>query len=667
LDAFLHDSSPQAHAKVVDRLLASPHYGVRYARLWLDLARYSDGALAAGVDTPYPNAWRYRDWVVDAFNRDLPYPTFVQAQIAADLLPDNAPLLAGLGFQALAASPHDQTDTTARVFLALTVGCAQCHDHKYDPIPTRDYYSLYGIFKSSQIAEHPLAPPATVARYQQQKAKIDAQKELIKDYLDSQQKLVTDILLRHTARYLLAVWKGVHDDPSLDAETLARWHRYLADANKEHPYLKPWYDTVNKPGVTEAEVRSAAENYQQFLLSLIEQQKEIQDKNYVAFGGKRGIKDERTRQYTNIVSLPVLKFYQWREIASEPYRTDGFSAPAGVLYYSPKEVERFLSGVHQAHLQQLRAELAALESALPPLYPFLHALKDSDHPADEKIQIRGEPANLGDVAPRRFLTCLNPDAAPIRAGSGRRQLAAAIAAHPLTARVIANRLWQWHFGAGIVRTPSNFGRNGEPPTHPELLDYLAARLLESRGSLKALHREIVLSAPYRLSAASHPQALRADAANGLFWRFPPSPRLDFETLRDSLLAVSGTLDESLGGPPEPFTPQHRRRSLYLTVSRTRLDPTMALFDFPDPNATAESRAVTVGPLQGLYFLNSPFVRSQADALAARLAPGDVTAAYRLLFARHPSPEEQLLARQFSGSWSQYLHALLGSAEFLTRP
>ncbi|MBS1985080.1 MAG: DUF1549 domain-containing protein, partial [Bdellovibrionales bacterium] len=222
LDAFLADDSPKALEKVVDRLLASPQYGVRYARLWLDLARYSDGALAAGTDTPFPNAWRYRDWVVEAMNRDLPYSTFVKAQVAADLLPDakEKNLLAGLGFQALSAGVNDQVDTTTKVFLGLTVGCAQCHDHKYDPIPTRDYYSLFGIFKSSKTEEYPLVGSDQVKQYKDQKAKVDAQKELIDEYLVTQQKLVTDILVRHTARYLMAVWKGVHDDPTLDKETL---------------------------------------------------------------------------------------------------------------------------------------------------------------------------------------------------------------------------------------------------------------------------------------------------------------------------------------------------------------------------------------------------------------------------------------------------------------
>ncbi|MBL8290903.1 MAG: PSD1 domain-containing protein [Bryobacterales bacterium] len=667
VDSFLSDTSPKAYEKVVDRLLASPHYGVRYARLWLDLARYSDGALAAGVDTPYPNAWRYRDWVVDAFNKDMPYPTFVKAQVAADLLPENQDLLAGLGFQALSSSAHDQTDTTAKVFLGLTVGCAQCHDHKYDPIPTRDYYSLYGIFRSSKSEEHALVNQEEVKRYKEQKAKIDAQKEIIAEYLLSQQNLVTDVLVRHTARYMMNVWKGIKEDPTLDAETLTRWHKYLGDPNKEHPYLKPWYDVVNKPGVTEAEVRKAAEDYQQFLFQLIDDQKEVQDKNYVAFGGKKGMKDERTRQYTNIVSLPVLKYYQWREIASAPYRTDGFSAPAGILYYSTKEVERFITGFHKAHLDQLRSELAALEKDLPPLYPFLHTLKDSEKPEDAKIQIRGEPRNLGDVAPRQFLSCLSNSKQPITKGSGRLELAEAIAAHPITARVIANRLWQWHFGNAIVRTPSNFGRNGEAPTHPALLDYLAALLVENKGSLKSLHREILLSQPYRLSAASNPQSLAADASNGLFWRFPPSPRLDFETLRDTILSVSGALDPKLGGPAEPMTDKHHRRSLYLTVSRTRLDPTMALFDFPDPNATAEKRTVTVGPLQGLYFLNSDFVKEQSKAMAERIPAGNVEKAYRMILARDPSPEELRLGREYGANWAEYLQVLMSSAEFLTRP
>lgn len=670
---FLTDNTATAKEKVIDRLLASPHYGERWARHWLDLARYSDGELAASVDTPFPNAWRYRDWVVEAFNQDLPYPTFIKAQIAADLLPETKAHIAGLGFQALGADANDQVDVSTKVFLGLTVGCAQCHDHKYDPIPTKDYYSLLGIFRSSESNQYPLVTRDEVERYKDQKKKIDALNEVLTDHLAEQTKQLTDLLARDTARYMLAVWRGDKEVPGLDTETIARWKSYLAESNKEHPYLKPWYDLMaGKP--SEPEVRLEAEKYQQFLLQLLDEAKEVDDKNYVAFGGRKGLKDERTRQYTNIVSLPVLKFYQWREIANGPYNIDGFKAPAGVLFYGPKEIDRFLGGIAKSYAEKLRSEIKELEKDLPPLYPFVHALKDADKPADIKVAIRGDAKTPGEVAPRRFLQILcDGEPSPYQKGSGRAQLAQQIASenNPLTARVMVNRVWQYHFGQGLVRTPSNFGRMGERPTHPELLDYLASDFIANGWSIKKLHRKILLSGTYGQATSTSPEA---DPDNKLLSHFNLEHRLDMETLRDSVLAVSGQLDRTIAGVSSPIAKDNRRRSLYLTVSRTRLDPTMALFDFPDANTSVDKRTITAGPLQGLYWLNSEFVVAQAEALNQRIVKeaGDdakkrIDRAYNLLYARAPDPAETLLGIEYvsSGgrSWVNYLHALLSAAEF----
>ncbi|MBI3210003.1 MAG: PSD1 domain-containing protein [Candidatus Solibacter usitatus] len=676
VEAFVADTAQNASGKVIDRLLASPHYGERWGRHWLDLARYSDGLLAAGVDTPLPNAWRYRDWVVDAFNKDMPYDRFVRAQIAADQMPQDvrADFLPGLGFQAIANNANDQVDVTTKVFLGFTVGCAQCHDHKYDPIPTRDYYSLLGVFRSSQPHQLPLVSDVEVKAYEEQKKKVDAAKELIDEFIVSQQKMLVDVLARHTGRYMMAAWKnqGV-GKTGLDEETLKRWMAYLGDRNKEHSFLKGWYEAVDSN--SEENVRRAADEFQGFTLQLLDDAKEVDDKNYVAFGGRKGMKDEKTRQYTNIVALPVLKFYQWRELASGPYNIDGFRAPAGVYYYSTKEMERWISGAWREHLNTLRGELKALEAKLPPQYAFLHAFRDTAKPADVKVAIRGDAKTLGEVAPRQFLSALC-EGEPLRftKGSGRLELADAIAKHPLAARVMANRVWQHHFVRGIAATPSNFGAMGEAPTHPELLDHLASRLQESGYSLKALHREILLSNTYRMSSANEGPNAKTDPANKLLWRANSQPRLDLEALRDSVLFVSGKLDRKAGGPAKPIADANHRRSLYLTVSRTRLDGTMSLFDFPDPNATAEERPVTIGPLQGLFFLNSAFIDGQSKALAERLekeagaqADARIARAYALLYGRAPDAEEKRLGIEYvSGgekAWRQYLQTLLVSAEF----
>jgi len=684
-DAFANDSAPDAFAKVVDRLLDSPAYGERWARHWLDLARYSDGRLAAGVDTPMPNAWRYRDWVVDALNKDLPYDQFVRAQIAADLLPEaqRESLMPGLGFQSIGLDANDQLDVTTKTFLGLTVGCAQCHDHKYDPIPTRDYYSLLGVFRSSASHDHPLVPADQVPRYQAQQKKIDEQKEIIDEFLKLQTQQLVDILALQTSKYMVAAWKvqakaypdvdAAAKATGLDRETLNRWVIYLSHPeDREHEFLKPWYAVVNA-NPDEAKVQAAAEEFQRFVLKLLDDQKEVEDKNYVAFGGKKGSKDERTRQYTNIVALPVLKFYQWRELASEPYRKDGHGVNGGVYHYGSKEVERFLGPVWKAHLDFMRANLKALETAQAPMYPFLHAMKEGK-PADIKVQIRGDAKQLGEIAPRRFLTALAPDGPMYQKGSGRLQLAEDILRSPLAARVIVNRVWQHHFGHGLVRSHSNFGNTGERPTHPELLDYLASRLIENRWSLKALHREILLSNTYQLSTASNPKNYEVDPENKLLWRSTLRHRLDLEALRDSVLAVSGKLDSKRGGPPSMLSDGNYRRSIYLTVSRTRLDGTMGLFDFPDPNALSDERPVTVGPLQGLFFLNSSFVSKQAEAIGERLkkeageqAEARVRRAYGLMFGRQPEATELKLGLEYVAggetAWPRYLQALLASSEF----
>ena len=682
LEDFLKDNSPNAFSKVVDRLLASPHYGERWARHWLDLSRYADGQLAASTDTPLPNAYRYRDWVIDAFNKDLPYNQFVKAQIAADQLPESqrAELLPGLGFQTLGEKGHDQVDVTTKVFLGLTVGCAQCHDHKYDPIPTKDFYSLLGVFRSSNAEEYPLVPKTAVDLYKEQKKKVDAMKEVIDDYLQMQQKLLAETLARNTADYMVAAWKKDFSNKKLDKETVEKWITYLSDSKKDHPYLNSWYELMrNNP--SEDQVRKVAEEFEQFALDLIEEGKEVEDKNYVAFGGKKGLKNENKRQYTNIVSLETLKFYQWRELVAGPYNTDGFKAPAGVYYYGPKEIDRWLGGFTKQHLEQLRAELKALEKDLPPMYPFLHTMKDADKPADIHVAVRGDAKVDGEIAPRGFLSILGKgDRQLFIKGSGRLELAEAIASaeNPLTARVMVNRIWQYHFGAGIVRSSSNFGQMGERPTHPELLDYLAKRFVDSGWSVKAIHREILLSDTYARSTDNDIHNAEVDPENKLLWRANIQPRLDIEALRDSILAVSGKLETQIGGKPTPLEKGSNRRSIYLTVSRTRLDPTMALFDFPDANTTSDSRPVTIGPLQGLFFLNSPFVSDQAKALTERLhmeaGPTNqerIQHAYRILFSRPPDAKELQLGIDYlkvgpadvGKAWHQYVQALFGSGEF----
>jgi len=673
VEAFLRDSSPNAFALVVDRLLASARYGERWGRHWLDVARYSDDKLNSTQEEPYPNAFRYRDWVIEAFNQDLPYDQFIKAQIAGDLLPSPERYVAGLGFYALRPEfQDDRVDATTRGFLGLTVACAQCHDHKYDPIPTRDYYSLLGVFTSSENHEYPLATPEVVAGYKARKKKIEDQEKAIKDFIEAQSAQLGEILAAKTTRYLLAAARGTGRQ-GLDSETLERFERYLKGSPKEHPFLKDFEDLVAR-GAGEEDLNKTAEAVQRQALAALAEKKAVEEKNLIRLGGN---KDRRTLSDANLVSMERDRYFLWRDLFSEQRFNLSFRFDGGLFYYGDKKIDRFLHGEWKAHLETMRAELESLRRALPRQYPFLQIIKDSDKPANQRVHLRGNRENLGEEAPRRFLSILSdgPPAA-FSKGSGRLELAEAIAdpRNPLTARVMVNRTWQGHFGAGIVRTAGNFGTLGERPSHPELLDYLAARFIEQNWSIKALHREIMLSAAYALSAEFSARHAAVDADNRLFWR-ANRRRLDAEELRDSLLFVAGNLDSSRGGAPARLTDDNRRRAVYGYVSRRKLDPLLALFDFPNPNSTSERRRATNVPLQALFLLNSSLVLQQAEVLACRLADdagaGDeakIRRAYRLLFGRQPTAAELRLGVDFARSgpqaWPRYAQVLLSSNEFL---
>jgi mono/diheme cytochrome c family protein len=692
VDAFVSDSSRDAFARVVDRLLASPHYGERWGRYWLDLARYADGALGASKDTPFANAYRYRDWVIQALNADMPYDVFVKAQLAADLLDsaDREKLLPALGFLALGGGADERVDVTTKTFLGLTVGCAQCHNHKYDPIPTKDFYSLLGVFRSSQNDEIPLTTKDAVEAWKKHKKKVDDLQEAIDDFIKKQSAELSEMLAAKTARYMIAAWQGAPAEGDLNAEILGRWVRYLKNPDKEHPYLKLWFTvTAAKPAL--ADVTKAAEDFQKLVVAMFAEKREIDDRNYVKLGGAKGAKDERTRQYTNLESLEIEKYYLWRDLASDPFMRNGVLFPGGIYYYGlpsslkkdfdtrggeappVRDIDDWLGREWKGHLDRMRAELAELKTTLPPQYPFLHGIRDSAKPANARVAIRGDQDNLGEEAPRRFLQILcSGEPKPFTKGSGRLELAAAIATadNPLTARVMVNRVWQLHFGKGIVRSPSNLGQLGERPTHPELLDYLAARFVAEGWSFKKLHREMMLSSVYMLGADHAAENYAKDPDNRLLWRFNLRQRLDVEALRDSLLAVAGTLDMSAGGPPKPIGAKNHRRTVYAYIGRTKPDAMLTLFDFPNPNNTSEQRTVTAGPLQRLFFMNSDFVRAQAQALAGRLQGSDpkkIGRAYRLLFARRPTEQEVADGLAFlkkgGEAWVQYTQVLLSSSEF----
>ena len=570
---FVHDESPDAYERVVDRTLASPRYGERWGRHWLDVVRYAEDNTNMGPHNgPYPNAWRYRDWVVAALNEDVAYDEFVVRQLATDLLPETGPEdLPALGLFGLGPQNHkevqlsrlviqnryaddweDRVDVVGRGLLGLTLACARCHDHKYDPIRTADYYALAGVFASSRQTTGPIVDPALVEASEPARQRVK----------------------------------------ELEAE-IAKLDKEIAARKKKEP----------QQGATAEETAKLQSHRDQ-----VAQLKE-----------------------TPYFEVPIAHILTEETILVE--ETDG-----------------------------TRVKLA--------VYP--------DQPRDLPIFVRGNAGNHGTVVPRGFVEVLC-DEGPERfqQGSGRLELARAIASpeNPLTARVMVNRVWQTHFGQGLVRSPSNFGSLGERPTHPELLDDLAVRFVEDGWSLKRLHREIVSSATYQQSSVAADVSRQGDPDGRLWTRFPRR-RLEIEPLRDAILAVAGRMDGRIGGPSQNVDDaEFTRRTIYGKVSRHELATTLANFDFPDPTIHSAGRSVTTTPLQQLFVLNAPFVRKAAMSLATELlaehatVAGRVDALHERLYTRTATDQDQRLALAFLGSepndterWTRYVHALLASNE-----
>jgi hypothetical protein len=544
VQAFLDDTSPKAVEKVIDRLLALPQYGERWGRHWLDVARYSDtkGEIKRQRDTPlYPFAWTYRDYVIQSFNDDKRYDRFIIEQIAADKLPlgTNKLVMAALGFLTLGERfqnnendiINDRIDVVTKGLLGLTVSCARCHDHMFDPIPTKDYYSLRGIFASS---------------------------------------------------YEPKVLPLIGSDPTRDPD--------YPDYYTQRTNLQVQLDALQP----------------------------------------------RFRKSTQ---------QQRRELLRERI--------------------------------ELQNRIDALELTHPGAPPRAHVLLDNVRPQDSPVFIRGEAENQGEVVPRRFLECLSgPNRKPFTMGSGRIELANAIASkdNPLTARVMVNRIWQHHFGQGIVSTPDDFGTMGSPPSHPELLDYLARYFMDQDWSVKSVHRLIVQSKTYQQSSDANPRYSQVDPFNRLLWR-QNLRRLEFEPLRDSLLAIGGKLDTNLHGKPVPLAmakgrnfraalvlePSGRpvdigyttRRTVYGYVDRADLPEVFNHFDFANPDMANGRRHETTVPQQALYLMNSPLVVEQArnvverpDVVACPTDEKKIQKLYEIIYQRLPRAEEVNLGLQF---------------------
>ncbi|MDB6121668.1 MAG: Protein of unknown function (DUF1553)/Protein of unknown function (DUF1549)/Planctomycete [Pedosphaera sp.] len=917
VDAFLKDSSPDAFAKVVDRLLASPHYGERWGRHWLDVVRYTDSldSRVVGGEADITEAYKYRDWVVSSFNKDLPYDQFIRQQIAGDLLQPKEP--DGMDTNAIIATgvyaignwgngdadkdkiltdiADDQVDVTGRAFLGLTLACARCHDHKFDPIPTADYYSMAGIFFSSHILPKlqpkgagenlmriPLISKGETERRKQREARIAELDKQIAAMTDEQLTTFSKKALLQTADYLTAAadYKNRESEQASLSVTeyvaknkssfepllglLQQWVDYLGFGNfkllsitvpnlLDKPGLHAWRNANNADtpstvaNSTDSEVGFLSIRMPPHSLAIHPSPKAgvaigwkspitgtVQIKGKVTdadpscgdgidwtldlhgnsgtralasgtipnagaqpFAEGKGAEQLKSLEVkagemiqlvvlpkgdhscdTTLVELEIAESggekRTWNVVkdlvpdfdkGANPhadgynnksiwyvYDLDGRAAVSEVMagsvlskwfetvnrkaakaeiHATAQEIQKALSASDVTNsaisrlykdlmdikssfwaagrnnenlfpkegretLVKLKSELAALKQNTPPAIPMAEGMLEGGVPEsphagihDVKIHVRGRYDRLGELVPRRFPRIIAGDEQKsITEGSGRLQLANWIASptNPLTARVMVNRIWQHHFGEGIVRTPNNFGKLGTPPTYPELLDYLAHRFIDSGWSIKAMHRTMMLSATYQQSSEPTTATLKADADNLLFGRMNRR-RLESEAIRDSLLAVSGKLDKTVGGTAIRDL-NTMRRTLYVMTIRSDRATYQFMFDAADPNAIVEKRIDSTVAPQSLFLLNHPFALAQTKALVERLtgeAPkderGKIDWLYRQLYGRKPTSQEikigekalaqgrvaakDIKADDASGAaWEEYCQVLLCANEFI---
>ncbi len=678
VEAFSADWEREGQAALerwIDRYLASPRYGEAWGRHWLDVARYSDskGYVYAREERFFTHAWVYRDWVIRALNEGMPFDRFLMLQIAADQTasPDS-PDLAAMGFLTLGRRfigvTHDiiddRIDVVTRGTMGLTVQCARCHDHKYDPVTTRDYYALYGVFHQDRdrLVRLGVAPEE---RFH------DASKE----YRERAQKLAETMQVRReeaaarlrarAADYLDAQFSleqypeegfdQILTEDDLIPASVRRWRDYLERSAADFdPLFAPWH------GLAGLEEEGFAGRAEAVLSELLEEKGgRLNPWVAQAFATPPRSRREMAEIYGRLFAEAEAAAPESVGEAAAELRRFLFdpNSPATVPDTDIVDNELFFSTAVCEELWKLQGELDRWliqdESAAP------HAVivSSGEIEPDPRIFERGDPSRRGPAVPRSFPAFLSGvRGEPFKAGRERREMAEAIVdrENPLTARVIVNRIWQQHFGTGLVQTPSDFGLRSEPPSHPELLDWLARKLMEDGWDLKALHRTILRSAVYRQGSAGNPAAEEKDPANRLLGRHPVR-RLGFEELRDSLLLVTGELDGKAGGRPgEVFAPENRRRSVYGLVDRQYLPGVFRMFDFANPDEHVARRFETTAPQQALFLLNHRFAADRAVVLGS----GDVVRAeeeetrdwvrglYGRVLQRAPTGEEEDAAWEF---------------------
>ncbi len=605
VENYAKDKDPKRYEKLIERLLISPRYGERWARYWLDVARYGENGDTGGNRQAYPYAWRYRDWVIESINNDLPYDRFIKQQLAADLMPGTSRNdLRALGYLGMAPSEwkekklskelidnllleewDERVDAVGRGMLGLSVACARCHDHKFDPISQKDYYALAGVFASTSPAIRPL-------------------REI---------------------------------DPALETKYLAARHR-VTELNGLLGFLteeKTLDQSIAKPKAEACRAEMAA---------LKAEMKTLQE------------------QYPELAEAVTRIGAPRNQANAGKTRLDPKALAAAAAKRAEEEAKApFINAVHDAAMDSDGSYADYTPLTIKP-----------DAVRDLPVFGRGNSAAPGEIVPRHFLTVLSKNPSEVfKRGSGRLELAEKILtdAAPLSARVIVNRVWGWHFGTHLVSTPSDFGDRGEKPTHPELLDDLTARFVANGWSLKWLHREIMLSATYRQSSKPRTDAAAIDEANQWLWRMN-ARRMDAEALRDSLLQAAGTLKLEMYGPSQNLDSlDNTRRTIYGRINRGGTSDILRLYDFPNPFQHSPTRGLTITPLQELFVLNSPFIKQLSSTLA-KAVEADADAAtrvrnlYRKILLRDPSAAEIEAALSYlnGATIEQFAQVLLATNE-----
>jgi hypothetical protein len=714
LHDFLADKAAGAYGKVIDRLLASPRYGERWGRHWLDVMRYADST-GSDEDHRYPHAWRYRDYVVASFNHDMPYNQFVREQLAGDILaadPNSAVGYRGivatgflaLGKKALAQKDlplkrydvvDDQIEVTSKAFLGLTVNCARCHDHKFDPIATKDYYQMAAIFASTLSYEKgetgdpiqtPLTPAAEYESFYKQwddynKVQSKIRKILNFDEVAQKQREADQ---KEIANYMLAasqvIAKHEQPDAKLDAKLVAKWVDYLG--GKNHPELARWQKATdaNRTEVAaqyQEEFRTSAYQYDQDLSWW----KDTQE-SYPKAGKVPGARPFLLPDSKNAFFVAV-----WQD--------------GGPLHRTRDEQLATLDPAKAAEVRGLLTSAESMEKTLPRKEVAMACAVKEGPTMNQHVFLRGDYHSLGDPVERSApaILRLSTPIEPVKTNSGRLELADWIVnpANPLPARVMANRIWQGHFGEGIVRTPDNFGRLGDRPSNPELLDYLAKTFIDQGWSIKKMHRLIMLSKTYQMSAAFDEEKKAKDPENRLLSHFP-AQRLSIEEIRDAYLALGGDLDLTMGGTLDPgvgtdgetsssrisMDPEKtNRRSIYLPLRRSNLPTLYSLFDFGDATTPDGHRNSTTVATQALFAMNSPMVIREADHLTAavlkqeKLDKRRIEEIYLRVLDRKPDPDEIDRGLTYMASmrkkwndiseekaWTSLTHVLMASNEFI---